>query len=62
MPEELLREILKEVRNLAFLFPAFLILFVAISAYFFSISQRQADLQKEIQALRDALKGKPKID
>lgn len=56
--EELLRELLKEIRNLAYLFPAFLIVLVAIFAYFFSLSRRQEKLQDEIQALREAIAGK----
>lgn len=55
MQEELLREALKEIRNLAYLFPAFLIVLVSIFAYFFSLSRRQEKLQEEIQALREAL-------
>ncbi|MBI2845272.1 MAG: CcmD family protein [Chloroflexi bacterium] len=53
--EDLLRELLKEIRNLAYLFPAFLIVLVAIFAYFFSLSRRQEKLQDEIQALREAM-------
>lgn len=56
-----LGELLKEIRNLTYLFPAFVIVLLAIFAYFFSLSQRQEKLQDEIQALRETLaKQKPK--
>ena len=55
MPEPTLIDLLREIRNLSYLFPAFMIVLLAIFLYAFSLSQRQASLMREIEALRRSL-------
>lgn len=55
MPEPSLIDLLIEIRNLSYLFPAFMIVLIAIFLYAFSLSQRQASLMREIEALRESL-------
>lgn len=55
MPEPSLSQLLLEIRNLSYLFPAFVIVLLAIFLYAFSLSQRQASLIREIEALRQSL-------
>ncbi|NIN95204.1 MAG: CcmD family protein [Anaerolineae bacterium] len=55
MPEPSLIDLLREIRNLSYLFPAFVIVLLGIFFYALSLSQRQASLMREIEALRESL-------
>lgn len=52
--EELLKDILREVRNLSYLFFAFSIIWLLLFLYLYSLSRRERDLEREIQELRQA--------
>lgn len=59
--EELLREILKEVRNLSYLFFAFGVIWVLLFAYLWSLSRRARELERELARLK-AERGEGKVD
>lgn len=50
--EELLKQILIEVRNLSYLFFAFGVIWLLLFLYIYSLSRRTRDLQREIDALK----------
>ena len=50
--EELLRDILREVRNLSYLFFAFGVIWALLFIYLWSISRRERDLQREIDEMK----------
>lgn len=50
--EELLRDILREVRNLSYLFFAFGVIWGLLFLYLYSLSRRSRDLQREIDELK----------
>lgn len=50
--EDLVKQILIEVRNLSYLFFAFGIIWLLLFLYMFSLSRRNRDLQREIDALK----------
>jgi len=52
--EELLKDILREVRNLSYLFFAFSVIWLLLFLYLYSLSRRERDLEREIQELRAA--------
>lgn len=52
--EELLKDILREVRNLSYLFFAFSVIWLLLFLYLYSLSRRERDLEREIQELRRA--------
>ncbi|MFQ5945080.1 MAG: CcmD family protein [Anaerolineae bacterium] len=59
MPEPNLIDLLIEIRNLTYLFPAFVIVLLGIFLYALSLSQRQASLSREIETLRQSLDRRP---
>ncbi len=50
--EERLSEILREVRNLSYLFFAFGVIWALLFLYLYSLSRRERDLEREIQELK----------
>jgi len=50
--EDLLKQILSEVRNLSYLFFAFGVIWVFLFLYLYSLSRRERDLQREIDELK----------
>ncbi len=50
--EELLKDILREVRNLSYLFFAFGIIWALLFLYLWSLSRRGRDLQREVDELK----------
>jgi CcmD family protein len=50
--EELLRDILREVRNLAYLMFAFGVIWILLFGYLYSLSRRNRDIQREIDELK----------
>lgn len=50
--EDLLKEILKEVRNLSYLFFAFGIIWLFLFGYMYSISRRQNALRRELDEIK----------
>jgi CcmD family protein len=50
--EDLLRDILREVRNLSYLFFAFGVIWGLLFLYLYSLSRRERDLQREIDELK----------
>ncbi len=50
--EELLREVLKEVRNLSYLFFGYAIIWIFLFGYVYSLSRRERELRNEIERLR----------
>lgn len=55
--EDLLKEVLKEVRNLSYLFFAFGVIWTLLFLYVYSLSRRERDLQREIDELKRAHGG-----
>ena len=53
--EELLREILLEVRNLSYLFFGYAIIWLFLFGYLYSLSRRERELRNEIDRLKDEL-------
>ena len=47
------------MNNLGYLFAAYTFIWVAVLAYVYMIAQRQRTLEREIQALREALPKEP---
>lgn len=52
--EDLLKQILIEVRNLSYLFFAFGVIWLLLFLYLYSISRRERDLKREIDELKRA--------
>lgn len=50
--EDLIKEVLKEVRNLSYLFFAFGVIWTLLFLYVYSLSRRERDLQREIDELK----------
>lgn len=50
--EDLLKEILREVRNLSYLFFAFGLIWTLLFLYLWSLSRRRRDLQREVDELK----------
>lgn len=50
--EELLKDILREVRNLSYLFFAFGAIWVLLFLYLYSLSRRERDLRREVEELK----------
>lgn len=50
--EELLRDILREVRNLSYLFFAFGLIWALLFLYLWSLSRRERDLQREVDEMK----------
>lgn len=50
--EDLLKQILIEVRNLSYLFFAFGIIWILLFVYMYSLSRRESELEREIKALK----------
>lgn len=55
--EQLLRDILKEVRNLSYLFFAFGVIWTLLFAYLWSLARRERDLRREIEQMRTERTG-----
>lgn len=55
--EELLRDILREVRNLSYLFFAFGVIWALLFLYLYSLSRRERDLQKQVNELKQMRAG-----
>jgi len=55
--EDLLKEVLKEVRNLSYLFFAFGVIWTLLFLYVYSLSRRERDLQREVDELKRAHEG-----
>ncbi len=55
--EDLLKEVLKEVRNLSYLFFAFGVIWTLLFLYVYSLSRRERDLQREVDELKRAHAG-----
>ncbi len=52
--EELLKQILIEVRNLSYLFFAFGIIWILLFLYMYSLSRRGRELEREVAELKRA--------
>ncbi len=50
--EDLLKEILKEVRNLSYLFFGYAVIWIFLFGYLYSLSRRERDLRNEIERLK----------
>ncbi len=50
--EDLVKQILIEVRNLSYLFFAFGVIWLLLFLYMYSLSRRNRELQREINALK----------
>ncbi len=50
--EELLRDILREVRNLSYLFFAFGLIWALLFLYVWSLSRRERELQREVDEMK----------
>jgi CcmD family protein len=50
--EDLLLQILKEVRNLSYLFAAFGVIWLFLFGYLFSLARRERELRDEIERLK----------
>lgn len=55
--EDLLRDILKEVRNLSYLFFAFGVIWTLLFLYLWSLSRRERGLRREIDQLKAERRG-----
>ncbi|OQY88156.1 MAG: hypothetical protein B6D41_11180 [Chloroflexi bacterium UTCFX4] len=60
--EDLLKQILMEVRNLSYLFFAFGIIWTLLFLYTYSLSRRNRDLQGEIDELKRSRDDNPDAD
>jgi len=60
--EDLLKQILMEVRNLSYLFFAFGIIWMLLFLYTYSLSRRNRDLQREIDELKRSRDDNPDTD
>lgn len=52
--EDLLKQILIEVRNLSYLFFAFGVIWLLLFLYMYSLSRRERDLEREVRELKQA--------
>lgn len=50
--EDLLKDILVEVRNLSYLFFAFGVIWLLLFLYLWSLSRRERDLQREVDEMK----------
>lgn len=50
--EDLLKDILVEVRNLSYLFFAFGVIWLFLFLYLWSLSRRERDLQREVDEMK----------
>lgn len=50
--EDLLREILREVRNLSYLFFAFGVIWSLLFLYLWSLARRERDLQRQVDEMK----------
>lgn len=50
--EELLKEVLREVRNLSYLMFAFGVIWVLLFLYLYSLSRRERNLRQEVDELK----------
>jgi CcmD family protein len=50
--EDLLKDILREVRNLSYLFFAFGVIWMLLFLYLYSLSRRERDLQREVDEMK----------
>jgi CcmD family protein len=50
--EDLLKEVLREVRNLSYLFFAFGLIWTLLFLYLWSLSRRRRDLQREVDEMK----------
>lgn len=55
--EDLLKDILREVRNLSYLFFAFGIIWILLFLYLFSLSRRGRELQRQVDELKQERAG-----
>lgn len=55
--EDLLKEILREVRNLSYLFFAFGVIWTLLFLYMYSLSRRERELRREVDELKRAQRG-----
>jgi CcmD family protein len=57
--EDLLKDILQEVRNLSYLFFAFGAIWTLLFLYLYSLSRREHDLQREVDEMKKMRAGEP---
>lgn len=50
--EDLLKDILREVRNLSYLFFAFGLIWALLFLYLWSLARRERDLQREVDEMK----------
>ncbi len=50
--EELLKDILREVRNLSYLFFAFGLIWTLLFLYLWSLARRERDLQRQVDEMK----------
>ncbi len=50
--EDLLKDILREVRNLSYLFFAFGLIWALLFLYLYSLSRRERDLRRDVEELK----------
>lgn len=50
--EDLLKDILREVRNLSYLFFAFGVIWGLLFLYLYSLSRRERDLQRQVDEMK----------
>lgn len=50
--EDLLKEVLREVRNLSYLFFAFGVIWALLFLYLYSLSRRERELKREVEELK----------
>lgn len=55
--EDLLKDILREVRNLSYLFFAFGLIWALLFFYLWSLSRRERDLQREVDEMKKGNTG-----
>ena len=60
--EELLKEILREVRNLSYLFFAFAVIWALLFLYLFTLSRRERNLQRQVDRLKQERAGEQEDD
>lgn len=57
--EDLLRQILTEVRNLSYLFFAFGVIWLLLFGYMWTLSRRERELRTEIDRLKEERRRNP---
>lgn len=50
--EDLLKDILREVRNLSYLFFAFGVIWMLLFLYLYSLARRERDLQRQVDEIK----------